>query len=152
MNRRRVLGAIGTAGILLAGCLGAADESQDPATGEEATTTSPESDLSRPESSTPILQVSINADVPDDIDPIDAVDAGLTEHEQVAAVLAEASDAYEAGMEDDLGEPGFQVLASVSGGFDPDELPAVLESGAEYVTYEDVVYFVAVVEFSLEVN
>ncbi|ELZ00051.1 hypothetical protein [Natrialba asiatica] len=138
MNRRHVLGALGATAALSAGCLSASDDPQKPANDEGGTTRPTES----------ILQVSVEEDVPADIDPVDAVDAGLTENDRIAAALDDASDAYEDGMADDFGERGFRVLASVSA--DADDAPAELESGARFVEYEGVVYLVSYVEFSIE--
>lgn len=148
MNRRRVLGAVGATIALLAGCLSASDDPGESSDGEAKSTQSAESD--QHESAESHLQVSVEEHVPDEIDPVDAVDAGLTETDRIAAALDEASDAYEVGMEDDLDERGHRILASVSG--DLDGIPDELESEMLYVEYEGVVYLLSYIRISIEAH
>lgn len=81
--------------------------------------------------------VSLHPSVPADTEILAAEEDGLLGLEEFSNVLAEANDAYEDGMEDDLDEP--EPLAE---GMDTGELDDELNNSEAYVEYKSTIYYV----------
>lgn len=131
--------------LLLTGCL---DDSTDDRTAtDETEPPEPLEESTADGSSTHTIQVSLEGHVPEDVDVLEAEQA--TDNEYVAQALEEASEAYEDGMEANLGDDEWEVLGFVTAD-EMDGVEETLGSSARYVEYHGVTYRVSYIVFSLE--